>query len=72
MPNTRFRSIATHLISRIVLLALIGMAVFVSLLAAWEYASGKSRFQAEMKLHADSSLLPLSNALWDIDPDMVR
>lgn len=71
MLHKRFRSIATHLVSRIVLLALIGMSLFVSLLAAWEYESGKRSFKADMERHADSSLLLLSSALWDIDPAMV-
>jgi diguanylate cyclase (GGDEF)-like protein len=71
MFHKRFRSIATQLVSRIVLLALIGMSLFVGLLAAWEYESGKRSFKADMERHADSSLLLLSSALWDIDPTMV-
>ena len=72
MSDTRYRSIVSHLISRIVLLALVGMSLFVGLLGIWEYESGKRSFKADMELHASSSLLPLSNALWDIDPQVVR
>ncbi len=73
MPSEiRFRSIATHVIVRVVILSIIGMTVFVSLLASWEYRTGKRSFRQDMAQHASSSLLLLSTALWDIDPAMVR
>lgn len=72
MQETRFRSIASHLISRIVLLAIVGMSLFVGLLGIWEYESGKSSFKTIMEQHANASLLPLSHALWDIDPQVLR
>ena len=72
MQETRFRSIASHLISRIVLLAIVGMSLFVGLLGIWEYESGKSSSKTIMEQHANASLLPLSHALWDIDPQVLR
>ena len=72
MPDIRFRSIATHVVIRVVLLAVIGMIVFVSLLAGWEHRTGKRNFQRDMEQHASSSLLLLSSAMWDIDPAMVH
>lgn len=72
MAPIRFHSIATQLIARIILLALIVMSVFVGLLAGWEYQSGKQSFKRDMELHMESSLLLLSSAMWDIDPAIVR
>ena len=72
MPEKRFRSIATHLIVRIVLLAVLCMTVFVTLLASWEYKTGRRNFKLDMEQHVSSSLLLLSAALWDIEPAMVR
>ena len=69
---TRFRSIATLLISRIVWLALICMSVFVGALAWWEYRAGQQSFRLDMRQHARSSQLQLSSALWDIEPQIVR
>jgi len=71
-PSSRFRSIATQLIVRIVLLALLSMCVFVGALAWWEYRAGQQNFRRDMQQHADASLLLLSSAMWDIDPAMVR
>lgn len=72
MPEIRFRSIASHLIRRIVLLAVLCMMVFVTLLAGWEYRAGKRSFKQDMEQHVSASLLLVSTALWDIDPAIVR
>ena len=71
MPEIRFRSIASHLIRRIVLLAVLCMMVFVTLLAGWEYRAGKRSFKQDMEQHVSASLLLVSTALWDIDPAIV-
>lgn len=68
----RFRSISSLLITRIVLLAVACMVVFGGLQSWWEYRQGQKNFKHSMETLADNSMLLLSNALWDIDPSIVK
>lgn len=68
----RFRSIASLLILRIILLAVACMLVFGGAHAWWEYRKGQQEFRHSMQTWVSNSMIALSAALWDIDPAMVR
>ncbi len=68
----RFRSIASLLISRIILLAVACMLVFGGAQAWWEYRKGRQEFRRSMETVVSSSAIALSAALWDIEPALVR
>lgn len=70
--TTRFRSISTLLIQRIVWLSL-GCMLALGGLHAWiEFRHEQASFERSMRLLADNSMRNLSMALWDIDPRAVR
>ena len=70
--TTRFRSISTLLIQRIVWLSL-GCMLALGGLHAWiEFRHEQASFERSMRLLADNSMRNLSMALWDIDPKAVR
>src|SRR5256885_15465838 len=68
----RFRSIASLLILRIMLLAVACMLVFGGAHAWWEYRKGQQEFRRSMETLVANSMISLSAALWDIEPALVR
>lgn len=74
MPSetTRFRSISTLLIQRIVWLSLGCLLVLGSLHAWLEFRLEQKNFERSMGRLADNSMRTLSVGLWDIDPKTVR
>lgn len=68
----RFRSIASLLISRIILLAVACMLLFGGAHAWWEYRKGQQEFRRSMETLVANSMVSLSAALWDIEPAQVR
>lgn len=69
---SRSRSMASLLILRIVLLAVGCMLVFGGSHAWWQYQQQRKEFKASVETLADTSLILLSNALWNIDMSIVR
>ncbi|MEG2046819.1 MAG: diguanylate cyclase [Comamonas sp.] len=70
--HTRFRSISTLLIQRIIWLS-IGCLLVLGGLHAWvEFRHEQQNFERSMRMLADNSMRNLSMALWDIDPKAVR
>lgn len=74
MPSktTRFRSISTLLIQRIVWLSLGCLLVLGSLHAWVEFRLEQKNFERAMGRLADNSMRTLSVGLWDIDPQTLR
>lgn len=68
----RFRSIASLLIVRIMLLAVACMLVFGGAHAWWEYRKGQQEFRRSMETVVTNSMISLSAALWDIEPALVH
>src|SRR5256885_9542208 len=60
----RFRSIASLLILRIMLLAVACMLVFGGAHAWWEYRKGQQEFRRSMETLVANSMISLSAALW--------
>ena len=70
--HTRFRSISTLLIQRIIWLS-IGCLLVLGGLHAWvEFRHEQQNFERSMRMLADNSMRNLSMALWDIDSKAVR
>lgn len=73
MPSSPpFRSIATLLIQRIAVLALLCMALLGGVHAVLEYRHAQARFDKDVRVVAENSLRLLSTALWDIEPTAVQ
>lgn len=70
--TSRFRSISTLLIQRIVLLSVVCLLILGSLHAWVELRHEQQNFERSMRRLADNSMRSLSNSLWDIDPKAVR
>lgn len=70
--SSRFRSISTLLIQRIVLLSLACLLVLGSLHAWVEFRLERQGFERSMGRLADNSMRTLSVGLWDIDRYTVR
>lgn len=69
---SRFRSISTLLIQRIVVLSVACLVVLGGLHAWVEFRHEQENFERSMRMLADNSMRSLSNSLWDIDPKAVR
>lgn len=72
VTSSRFRSISTLLIQRIVLLAVVCLLALGGLHAWVEFRHEQDNFERSMRMLADNSMRSLSNSLWDIDPKAVR
>lgn len=70
--RTRFRSISTLLIQRIVLLAVACLMVLGGVHAWVEWQHEQQNFERSMRRLADNSMRSLATSLWDIDANAVR
>jgi diguanylate cyclase (GGDEF)-like protein len=68
----RFRSIASSLIQRIVLLAVLCLAAMSGLQAYLGYRESVHNIDRAVKEVADNSLPMLSSSLWDIEPQVIQ
>ncbi len=72
-PELRpFRSLAWRLIRRIALLALLCMLLVGGLHAALDYRSSLASFRSLMHVIGTTSVPPLSAALWEVEPELIR
>ncbi|MFT3802759.1 MAG: diguanylate cyclase [Burkholderiaceae bacterium] len=67
-----FRSLASRLIRRIALLALLCLLLIGGLHAVLDYRASLANFRSLMHVIGTTSVPPLSAALWDVEPELVR